>query len=557
MTSDAVSFIESASQENVFNNYSNTLENITDGLIASIKGFKQRDNSELFESFLADKTPEQRAELLADAQEFKRVLEGANEFSNLGKGLGINQGVPTTKEGLVGFKRFFKQIMQQREKALNIIDKNGNVIDSNDLASERIEFDFDKYLSDPEYREQLVDYYDKIKVTSNIFAIFNYIPHFKAMFEMLGIVSTVDSASLKSQLNNRYMEDANTILTSVNDDVANRINAGIDILLVQNYLAQKGLRFPTKSSYQLFNPEGQRVQGNDSNLLLSTPETLKSFHYIFNNYVIPELQSGNFFTKPITLKDGTTLSVTEANNLIRNNTFIQGLTSGNDGNRPIYRLDIDMTNIDKSPISRLKFQSYLDGFIDLNNIEINGQSLADWFMIYNLVVNKNNFGRDRLTTLFQEIIKDTSNNYILQDYLKWVGEQDRSKDILDELYNENSLQAILQSTAKTVRSYIGQRDMYVKMYDEAGEPHYYRNRRNGRTAYHIGDYEEVFNGVQVIPQESSYNRKQRIADNEEYGFGLLTSNYLHQILSNLQSKWATTIGDLLEKGYIQIINNCE
>ena len=48
----------------------------------------------------------------------------------------------------------------------------------------------------------------------------------------------------------------------------------------------------------------------------------------------------------------------------------------------------------------MKYQKYLDGFIDLHNILINGTSLADWFMVYNLVRNKNNYGRDRFTTLF-------------------------------------------------------------------------------------------------------------------------------------------------------------
>ena len=554
MTSEAVSFIESASQENIFNGYSNTLENVTDGLIKSLKGFKQRNNQDLFESFLKDKTPADRKELLADALEFKRILEGANEFSNLGRGLGINQGVPTTKENLVGYKRFFKECITSREKALGIINKNGTVVTDN---PDRVEFDFEQYLTNEEYREKLIAYYDKLKVTSNIFAIFNYVPHFKAMFDMLGVVAIADQASLKSQLNNKYMDDANKLLVTVDDNVANKINAGIDILLVQSYLNNKEFKFPIKDSYELFNSEGVKILGTNTNLLLSTPETLKSFHYIFNNYVIPELQSGTFFTENITLEDGTILSASEANSLVKNNYFIQGLISGNDGNKPIYRLDIDMLNIDKSPLSRLKFQRYLDGFIDLNNIKINNQSLADWFMIYNLVINKNNFGRDRLTTLFQEIIKNKKNNYILQDYLTWVGNRDRSKDILDELYEQNTIQSILQSTAKTVRSYIGQRDMFVKIYDEAGEPHYYRNKKFGRTAYRIGDYEEVFNGIEEIPQESSYDRKQRIADNEEYGFGLLTSNYLHQILNNLQSKWATTMSDLLMKGYIQIINKCD
>lgn len=555
MTCDAVSFIEQASQENIFNEYSSNLELITKGLINYLQNpnFKDRNNHDLFFEFLENKSPEEKAELLEDALEFKRILEGANEFSNLGRGLGINQGVPTTKESLAGWKRFFKGIISQREEVLGIT-KDG-VPNNHELSDQRVEFNFDEYISNPEYRRQLIEYYDKIKVTVNPFAIFEYVPHFKAMFDMLGVVATMDSVSLKSQLNNIYMEEASSIMVSIADDVTNRINAGIDTLLIQSYFQQTHLSFPLQNGYIIFGSEGQRIPTSSGNLLLNTPNALKSFHFIFNNYVIPQLQSGTFFKNNITLKDGTELSATQANALLKENAFIQGLVSGNDGNRPIYKLDIDMTNIDQSTLTKLKFQNYLNGFIELNNIDINGSSLADWFMVYNLIVNKNNYGRDRLTTLFQEVLKD--GDYILSDYLRYIGNRDRDKSILEELHNENSLVSILQSNAKVVRSKLGQRDLFIKTYDQEGHPHYWKNNKKGKTSFRDSDYIEVFNGIPDIQGESQAENRQRIADNEEYGFGLLSSNYVNYILENLDNSWATIMGELLEKGYIQLINNCE
>jgi len=55
------------------------------------------------------------------------------------------------------------------------------------------------------------------------------------------------------------------------------------------------------------------------------------------------------------LKDGSEISAEEANNLVKRNAFIKGLVSGNDGNIPLYKLDIDMLSIDKSPISKMKY----------------------------------------------------------------------------------------------------------------------------------------------------------------------------------------------------------
>lgn len=550
MTSPAVSFIESMAQENIFTEYFSTLEDITKNLIANCISRNQKDTD--ITRFLAGKTNEEIQEIKADAQEFQRVLAGANEFSNFGKILGINQGVPTTKEKLAGWKRAFKNIIQQREKYLEIVDDRGNFRESNKVVTqeERVEFDFDRYFKDAEYRESLKQYYNKIKDTINIFAIINYIPHFKAMFEMLNVVNTIDSnISLKSKLNNYYMNQATSRLKRVDDNTTNKINSAINTLLIQHYIGQKGLSIPTKQSWEIFDDLGSRITSSGNNILLTTPETLKSFQFIFEQYIIPQLQNGTYFEQKITLKDGSELSAEEANNLVKRNAFIKGLVSGNDGNIPLYKLDIDMLSIDKSPISKMKYQKYLDGFIDLHNILINDISLSDWFMVYNLVRNKNNYGRDRFTTLFQELIRNNS-DYILSDYLAYIGDQDYTKEIYNEIIDNNSLEAILQATAKTVRTYVGQYDMYVKMYDESGEPKYYINTTGKR-----GQYSPTSNGIPYIEGEDNKHRNQRIADNEEYGFGLLTSNYANQIFKQLQSNWVTTVGTLMERGYIQIIKN--
>jgi hypothetical protein len=38
-----------------------------------------------------------------DIEDFKKVLAGANEFSNFGRLLGMNQGLPTSKTDLRNF----------------------------------------------------------------------------------------------------------------------------------------------------------------------------------------------------------------------------------------------------------------------------------------------------------------------------------------------------------------------------------------------------------------------------------------------------------------------
>ena len=44
--------------------------------------------------------------------------------------------------------------------------------------------------------------------------------------------------------------------------------------------------------------------------------------------------------------------------------------------------------------------------------------------MYNLIVNKNKYGSDRLTSLFQQYLDQNTGSNILTDYYKSVGELD-------------------------------------------------------------------------------------------------------------------------------------
>ena len=552
MTSDAVSFIESCSQQNVFTGYYSSLDTISKGLIEQIKKTLAGNPSNLdtnITRFLKGKSTDELNELLADTIEFRNVLEGANEFSSLGRGFGINQGAPTTKESLVSWKQFFRNVISEREEALGITN-NGRLQEDHDLATERVEFDFDRYLSDEQYRENLIDYYNKIKKTINVFAQFNYIPHFKSMFEMLGLVSTMDGEiSLKSRLSDYYLDQAYDISKYVPDNTVNKINQAINIILIKDYISNRSFSIPTKEDWEMFGTRGERTKAS-GNIRLKDLMGVQNFKYIFEQYIIPELQAGTYFTEP-----SNNMSVSDLNNLVRTNDFIRGLVPANDGNIPIYKLDIDMLNIENNPFSVSKFQKFLNGFKELKQIQINGTSLTDWFMLYNLIVNKNRYGSDRMTTLFQELVKNNSDDYLINDYLQHVADLDynvrQDSSILEDIKASNTLESLLMYSAQEVTSLSGKKDLYVKMRKNDGIISYYKN--NGK----IGSYSELpYTGLIEINGESEFERKQRIADLEEYGFGLTVSEYADSILKELDNNWQQALGTLLEQGYIYLTHNC-
>nr|WP_303661400.1 hypothetical protein [Bacteroides intestinalis] len=135
----------------------------------------------------------------------------ASETSTLGSTLlGLNQGIPTSKEDLLNKVFKIQQAVSTREKVFGINPKNLEkeegrnavmqaILNNNEFlnpeevqeAFSRAEelgivnnFDFYKWLEDNNgYRRATSDYYNLIKGTWNIFDIVDRLPHFNAIFQ--------------------------------------------------------------------------------------------------------------------------------------------------------------------------------------------------------------------------------------------------------------------------------------------------------------------------------------------------------------------------------------
>jgi len=73
----------------------------------------------------------------------------------------------------------------------------------------------------------------------------------------------------------------------------------------------------------------------------------------------------------------------------------------------------------------------------LHNIKIGDYSLADWFAIYNFIINKNQYGSDRLTKAF-DVFLSTFNgkrDNIINTYLDYVGKIDYEGKDITELFD--------------------------------------------------------------------------------------------------------------------------
>ena len=451
----------------------------------------------------------------ADLQEFRNVYKLASETTTLGGTfLGMNQGLPGSKEDLLTKLRGIKQTMVVREKEFGIqgsyefiLDPEANektnkrkqdkyeklieqLIDNNEYVKDDIELtlkravafdivrnfnieywlydkkltaqDFnieeneniskeerdkrvkardvknkrfmDKDLSKDEifegkpyisYRELVADYYNIIKGTWNIFDIINKVPQYRAIVDLLKTVYAVDKhSSSKSAIINEVYERAFQKTSYIDDKQNKQIVKYVDDLLISSFFRESNYHFPIFTDMEYLDPIYRtKIAKSNRKIDLNNAPGRASFKMAFEKVMMSLRQRGKYGN--INIKD------------YKENAFLQGLNIDYD-NKGIPRgtMYLDMMKIDSTPNSRKVFQQYLQGFEKLKTEYINEGdelSLADWFILYNLFVNKNEYGSDRFTTVFKNSI---SKGTVLEKYFQYVGDRDFaavSEDVLQDL----------------------------------------------------------------------------------------------------------------------------
>ena len=123
---------------------------------------------------------------------------------------------------------------------------------------------------------------------------------------------------------------------------------------------------------------------------------------------------------------------------------------------------------------------------------INGYSLLDWFAIYSLFVHKNEYGSDRLTTLFRNAVINSGS--IIQDYLKYIGKLDYNR-VVDSVLNdlEFNMDDLLIRLAP-----------YVFRSEESRVTHPYIRTKNAKGEYVIKKYNPFikrYREISIFPNQ--------------------------------------------------------
>ena len=106
------------------------------------------------------------------------------------------------------------------------------------------------------------------------------------------------------------------------------------------------------------------------------------------------------------------------------NPLVKHLQKVPENQREILATDIDLLNPNVTTVTRQSYDEILRGmalFELEKDYKGTGYSITDLLQLYNILVNSNQYGAERLTTTFKACFEE---NNILNKYLKFIGEQD-------------------------------------------------------------------------------------------------------------------------------------
>lgn len=418
--------------------------------------------------------------------EFKKIFSLSKELQFLAAILKINQGLKASPEVLFSYFQKIENEFASREKELigqyagkiikdlklpkdtdpysiieHIIVADKPYISDIKYIKSTLEkakqfnlfnggFSFKSYFADPLYKKASIDYYNLIKGTFNVLDIIEKVPHFKGMVEAAKLsYDNINSLSRKfkfvseeviqilkgSKINTVRYKIFGTNNVSLNEDQLNNAYNLFDDLVISKWFksnfAARGYNINLSNIQELTKLPVMYYSENGSlnplgieniNLNFSNDLDLFNFKLIMEKNLLPYLKKK-----------------------FPDNKFLSGLVlrSKNIGGteRTWISTRVRMNKLMDPKNLELLF-NYQRGFDELykNNERLtigdNEFKIADLFFLYNLIVNKDRFGSDRLTKLFRNYIQDI--NSIAKNFYSFYAKIDSGEnELFDEAFQLN------------------------------------------------------------------------------------------------------------------------
>lgn len=440
----------------------------------------------------------------------KQFSHIANEQSRLRPILGLNQELPNDLASQFKFLRNFENIFVQR--AAELSPNNKAIKDFKEWNGDSLEIDFSRFITDSDYRDNIIKFYEPIKAAINIFDVmanskhyFGYAEAANATIQSLMLASTTYrianqvskdvfskyfNVSKNGKLHQKYLQ-------RVQSFIANRIN--------NQFLLSQDIVITIPAGSKLFTPEGHEFTSeNETQILLGTPHGNAIFKYWMDNNVIPEMQSSRSANKFI--RDLTKFSISK--------TF--------DGEGQVnYALTENM--MPKSDYERAIFKQYKDNLNLLQNSNYQGIPKVDLFFYYNLIAYNGESSQNSFTSLFEDIFAEKSNDTV-KKYIEFCSLFDKEGNF--ELGKDFTEDELLQHIAPVENLEQGKLK-YIRVYDpDTLTIELFKLREDSEQDYENEDGDNpVLEEMQNAPDDIDFDPEEFRASNMTFEERVQTSNY--------------------------------
>lgn len=381
----------------------------------------------------------------------KSILPALKEQRMLAKILGVNQGINTKDFDEYKWVRDIEAFVNER--IYNNVNAKGEPQPLYYSNGEQVgEFDLIRFLTDEQYKEEMINVYDKIKSTYNILAIASSAKQFEAMLKMVSLnrklITRAFILSKERKLANAVLLPNKTIknglsygllqkfnerefntLKNFTQDVitANWLKTLSDIKLVVPYNPKNPRRMYDKGE------KLERLSESRMDVTINSFDGLASFKWLMEHHIIDQLKHHPIF--------GTNL-------FIRSLKLFSKIDPDTGKEIEFYSLPIDLKNINNNAEVEDRYNAYATAFNQIWNeqlpreIGVTDDETGDWtigdlFYLYNLYVHKDGFGQRALTRLFDNIVLSDDDNTLLYRYYEYVCKLDSGMEQIIDIDNIN------------------------------------------------------------------------------------------------------------------------
>lgn len=511
-------------------------------------------------------------------ENFQTLKKGGTELTNLAKLLSINQGISPVPGDLINQIVSYENIVNTMLQRINSNKLERKLTDLYSLRGEadaktkiaqtiefyenvKNKFSLIDFLNprNQAYRENMLDILDCCKIMVNPFRVILEIPHINQSFaDMFKGITSIRNLTQRFDLLYNIRKQL-----SINKNLDNKqwsnINNIIDSQIIYNWISKQYITFPVKQGDMVIQGDKIISMTNDDNLELGTFDGLTTFKYWVENTLLKVIQNPDLYPEI----DSKTAKILRENGLIRDLEISSFRDSYSGVNvQAILLPNMNFMNVDEPGIDQDKYNQYLQEIRKLENIEVFGRKLIDWFFLYNLIVFKNKPRMNNINVLFKPFLTVSQpENNLVSKYYYDQGNLDWNKDSLLQMLSIDDFERAIAPVAsrRSLRTKKISEYKYVRIFDqEKGGYILYRNggNRNIISQYiepddlpnsYLSGYslDTVLNGY----VESNY----RLLKIKDYYEGL--SSYIITTTQPVEEMYSTFI-NLLRQGILNIKTEC-